>query len=99
MRLVLIGPLRFEEEITGFERPTKLDYLIVDINTPLEHRGGQIRLSQAGGATTVVWRSEFRVPVPVIGPVMEVVWLIALRRGFRRVLEDVERMLREGAPR
>jgi uncharacterized protein YndB with AHSA1/START domain len=99
MRLVLIGPLRFEEEITGFERPTKLDYLIVDINTPLEHRGGQIRLSQAGGATTVVWRSEFRVPVPVIGPVMEVAWLIALRRGFRRVLEDVERMLREGAPR
>jgi uncharacterized protein YndB with AHSA1/START domain len=94
MRGVLIGPLRFDEEIKGYERPTKLDYLIVRINSPYEHEGGHIRLSEDGGSTTVEWRSEFRVPVPVIGPAMELAWFVALRRGFRRVLEDVERMLR-----
>jgi hypothetical protein len=36
------------------------------------------------------------VPVPVIGPVMEAAWFIALQRGFRRVLEDVERILAGG---
>jgi uncharacterized protein YndB with AHSA1/START domain len=99
MRRVLIGPLRFDEEITGYERPRKLDYLIVNINSPLEHKGGHIRLSEEGGSTTVEWRSEFRVPVPVVGPAVELGWFIALRRGFHRVLEDVERILISGVPR
>jgi hypothetical protein len=42
----------------------------------------------------VDWRSEFRVPVRVMGPAMELAWSIVLSRGFRHVLEDVERMLR-----
>jgi uncharacterized protein YndB with AHSA1/START domain len=96
MRRVLIGPLRFDEEIKAYERPTKLDYLIVRINSPYEHEGGLIRLSEATGGTTVEWRSEFHVTVPVIGPIMEAAWFIALRRGFRRVLEDVERILAGG---
>ena len=99
MRRVLIGPLRFEEEITAYERPSRLEYLIVRINSPLEHKGGKIRLSALGPDTEVEWRSEFRVPVPVIGPAMELAWVVVLRRGFRRVLEDVERILREGESR
>lgn len=94
IRLVVSGPIRFEEEITGYDRPTKLDYLIVRINSPLEHEGGHISLAPDGSATRVDWRSEFRVPVRVIGPAMELAWLIVLSRGFRHVLEDVERTLR-----
>jgi uncharacterized protein YndB with AHSA1/START domain len=95
MRRVLIGPLRFHEEIEGFERPTELGYRIVRINAPFEHEGAHIRLSEQGDATRVDWRSEFRVPVPMAGPAMELGWYVGLRRGFRRVLEDVERMLGE----
>jgi uncharacterized protein YndB with AHSA1/START domain len=98
MRRVLVGPIRFDEEIQGYERPSKLDYLIVRINSPLEHEGGHIRLVQVGDVTEVDWRSRFRVPVRVIGPAMELAWAIALRRGFRRVLEDLERMLSRPAP-
>ena len=94
IRLVVSGPIRFEEEITGYDRPTKLDYLIVRINSPLEHEGGHISLAPDGSATRVDWRSEFRVPVRVIGPAMELAWSIILSRGFRHVLEDVERTLR-----
>jgi hypothetical protein len=93
LRRILIGPLRFDEEVTAYERPSRLDYLIVRLNVPFEHEGGQIRLSHVGGATTVDWTSTFRIPIPVIGRVQERVWALALRRGFRRVLEDVERML------
>jgi uncharacterized protein YndB with AHSA1/START domain len=92
MRLVLSGPIRFEEEITRFERPSKLDYLIVKINAPYEHEGGRIRLSEEDGGTRADWTSVFSVPTPLVGGIQESVWAVILARGFRRVLEDVERM-------
>jgi hypothetical protein len=94
LRRILIGPLRFDEEITAYERPSELDYLIVRVNAPLEHDGGRIRLREAGGWTKVEWTSVFRVPGPLSGA-QERVWAYALARGFGRVLEDVERKLRE----
>ena len=33
-------PFGFEEEITAYERPTRLDYLIVDLNVPFHQEGG-----------------------------------------------------------
>jgi uncharacterized protein YndB with AHSA1/START domain len=98
LREIKVRPLTFEEEITAYERPTKLDYLIVKLNVPFRHHGGSITLRPDGESTHVDWRSSFTVPVPVIGPAVELPWLTTLRRGFNRVLEDVERMVREGAP-
>jgi uncharacterized protein YndB with AHSA1/START domain len=93
MRLVLSGPIRFEEEITAYERPSKLDYLIVRINAPFEHDGGRIRLAERGGWTKVDWFTSFRVPGPLAG-IQERVWAYRLTRGLRGLLEDVERMTR-----
>lgn len=93
LRRVLIGPFRFEEEITGYERPSKLDYLIVKINVPYEHEGGHIRLTDKDGTTTAEWTSSFKVPMPLVGGIQERFWSYSLGRGFRQVLEDVERLL------
>jgi len=93
LRRIKVRPLTFEEEITAYERPSRLDYLIVKLNVPFEHHGGSIRLSREGEATHVDWRSSFTVPTPVIGGPEELIWQPVLSRGFRRVLEDVERML------
>jgi uncharacterized protein YndB with AHSA1/START domain len=93
MRRIRVRPLTFEEEITAYERPTRLDYLIVKLNVPFEHHGGSIRLTPEGDETHVDWRSSFTVPIPVVGPAIEIPWSTTLRSGFRRVLEDVERML------
>jgi uncharacterized protein YndB with AHSA1/START domain len=93
LRRIKVRPLVFEEEITAYERPTRLDYLIVKLNVPFEHHGGSVTLTPDGGATRVDWRSSFTVPVPVIGPAIELPWFLTLRRGFDRVLEDVERMV------
>jgi ribosome-associated toxin RatA of RatAB toxin-antitoxin module len=92
LRRIKVRPLVFDEEITAYERPTRLDYLIVKLNVPFEHHGGTIRLSPEGDATHVDWRTSFTVPVPVVGSAIEIPWLMTLRRCFHRVLEDVERM-------
>jgi hypothetical protein len=93
LRRIKVWPLTFEEEITHYDRPNRLDYLIVKLNVPFEHQGGSIRLAAEGEGTAVDWRSTFGIPTPVIGAPQELVWLPVLTRGFRRVLEDVERML------
>jgi uncharacterized protein YndB with AHSA1/START domain len=93
LRRVKARPLSFDEEITTYERPSRLDYLIVRLNVPFDHHGASIRLSPEGDATHVDWRSSFTVPTPLIGGLQESVWQAVLARGFRRVLEDVERML------
>jgi hypothetical protein len=92
LREIKVRPLVFEEEITAYDRPTRLDYLIVKLNIPFEHHGGSITLTPDGQGTRVDWRSSFSVPVPVIRSAIELPWFLTLRRGFNRVLEDVERM-------
>jgi ribosome-associated toxin RatA of RatAB toxin-antitoxin module len=92
MRRIRVGPIRFEEEITAYEPSTRLDYLIVRLNVPFDHQGGSIRMRAEDGGTQVDWTSTYRVPIPVIGGLSERVWAPVLTRGFRRVLEDVERM-------
>ncbi len=93
LRRIKVRPLTFDEEITAYERPSRLDYLIVELNVPFHHDGGSITLTPEGDATRVDWRSSFSVPTPVVGGLEELVWQPVLARGFRRVLEDVERML------
>ena len=93
LRRIKVRPLTFEEEITAYERPSRLDYLIVELNVPFEHHGGSVRLGRQGEATHVDWRSSFTVPIPLVGRAIELPWVMTLRRGFHRVLEDVERML------
>ena len=93
LRRIKVRPLVFEEEITVYERPTRLDYLIVKLNVPFHHDGGSITLTPEGDATRVDWCSSFSVPTPVVGGPQELIWQPALARGFRRTLEDVERIL------
>jgi hypothetical protein len=45
----------------------------------------------------VDWRSRYTVPTPLVGGLEEIVWKPVLTRGFRRVLEDVDRMTRAAA--
>ena len=97
LREIKVRPLKFEEEITEYERPIRLDYVIVKLNVPFEHHGGSIRLRADGDATHVDWRSAYAVPTPLVGGLEELVWKPLLARGFRRVLADVARMARRGA--
>ena len=88
VRWVWLGPLRFEEEITAFEPPNRLDYLIRDVRgLPFRHEGGSIRLSPGEGGTDAVWTSSFEIPIPLVGSAIDRVFCSRLARGFDAVLE------------
>ena len=93
--MLAVRPLRFEEEITAFERPTRMDYVIRKVNLPIEHEGGTIELSPAGAGTRVLWRSTFHVNIPVAGGAVGWLLAAALRRGFIRLLDDIDRLAPE----
>jgi hypothetical protein len=98
VRRVKIGPLDFEEEITAFERPTRMDYLIRKLNFPFEHDGGNIRLEERAGGTHALWTSSYRIPVAVIGGPAAALFKVFLANGFGRVLETSSRVAAERAP-
>ncbi len=99
VRRIWLGPLRFEEEITAYEPPTRLDYLIVDLRgMPFRHEGGSIRLSPNGGATDAVWTSSFEIPIPLIGSALDWAFKLRLERGFAHVLERSSQLAAERAP-
>lgn len=99
VRWVWLGPFRFEEEITAFEPPNRLDYLIRDVSTlPFRHEGGSIRLSPGDAGTDAVWTSSFEIPVPVAGGAMDWVFARRLERGFAHVLERSVELAADTSP-
>jgi uncharacterized protein YndB with AHSA1/START domain len=94
LRRLATSGLRFEEEITAFERPTRMDYVIRKVNVPLKHDGGSIRLEPSGEGTRVHWTSTFTMPIPVVGGPMAAATAVAIKRGFGRLLDDIERQAR-----
>ena len=92
VRRLRAGFLRFDEEITAFERPNRLDYLIRDVNVPLEHDGGSIRFEPTALGTHVLWTSTFRIRVPVLGAPLGAAFGVGLKRSFTQMLEDAARI-------
>jgi uncharacterized protein YndB with AHSA1/START domain len=101
VRWVWIGPLRFEEEVTAFDAPRRLDYVIRRVRAlPFRHAGGSIRLEPEGGGTRAVWTSSFEIPIPLLGRLLDRVFERQLDRGFGRVLErSAELAARRRPPR
>ena len=68
LRHVDSGGVQFDERITSFERPTRLDYKIERSSPlPFRHELGSISLSEVAGGTKVVWVSKGRVNIPILG--------------------------------
>jgi uncharacterized protein YndB with AHSA1/START domain len=95
IRRLSIRGLRFDEEITAFERPTRMDYLIREVNLPVVHERGTIRLTAQGDATAIDWRSTFSVTTPIVGGALAAVLAVSLKRGFARLLDDIEAAARD----
>lgn len=83
----------FQEEITAYERPRRLDYLIVKSRPPLQHKGGSVRIEPAAGGCTVTWTTEVGVAIPLIGRLLDRIMLPQLERGLAGTLKHIERKL------
>ena len=82
IREIDLGPVRFTEEITGYDRPVRLDYVVIGSRPRSVHRGGTIVLHEDAGRTDVAWTSTFRIPLPVVGPVVTAIAARRLARAF-----------------
>jgi uncharacterized protein YndB with AHSA1/START domain len=95
VRSLASGPIWFDEEITAYEPPVRLDYLIRATNLPLEHHGGSIELEPAGDRTTAHWVSDFSSTGFLPG-LSGAIIAFALRRGFEGMLDEAARLARGG---
>ncbi|MBT1451043.1 SRPBCC family protein [Glaciecola sp. XM2] len=69
LREVVAGSSVLHERIVEFARPTRLAYLI-EYSKPLpyEHEFGVITLKDLGESTLVIWKSQGRIKIPLLGP-------------------------------
>ncbi len=88
IRWIWLGPLRFEEEVTAYEPPVRLDYVIRNVRgLPITHEGGSIRLKETESGTDAIWTSTFEIPIPVLGPAIDAIFARQLAQGFGGTLE------------
>lgn len=93
VREIDAGKAWFQEEITAFERPRRLDYRIVKSRPPLDHRGGSVRLEPAGAGCAVTWTTTVGVKIPLIGGLLDRLLAPQLERGLAGTLSHIERRL------
>lgn len=96
LRELRAGPIVFREEITHYEPPLRLDYLIRECNAPIRHEYGSIRLTSVGPHRTLVtWESRFELDVPLLGAVFAPFAAWTGERAFRGILEEIKAELQE----
>lgn len=93
IREIEAGPAWFQEEITAYQRPVRLDYLITASRPPIQHQGASIRLEKTAAGTEVTWRSSFRVKLPLIGGLLSLLMARKLEKAFAAMLADIDRRL------
>lgn len=95
VRQVKSGLASFTEEITRYERPTRLDYLISRSFPPLRHQGGTVRLEKIPDGTLVTWTTTMEVKVPLLGRVLTPVFARMLSKALAGILHDIDRRLND----
>ena len=97
VREIDAGKAWFQEEITAYERPRRLDYLIVKSRPPLDHKGGSVRLEPTKDGCAVTWTTTVGVKIPLIGGLIDKLMLPQLERGLAGTLKHIERRLAPAA--
>lgn len=96
LRRIHSRPLRFVEEITHFERPLRMDYLIREVNVPMVHEGGSLRLEARGGGTYVHWVSNWQFKSP-LSKLLGIASSRYIDVGFRMMLTDAGKLAAKAA--
>ncbi|WP_417517296.1 SRPBCC family protein [Marinobacter sp.] len=93
LRIIGAGPLELTERITQFERPTRMHYCI-EKSSPLSilHTRGEIILQPDGERTRVIWISEGRIKVPLLGRTLDRLAERSFTKAFNALLKAIERL-------
>jgi uncharacterized protein YndB with AHSA1/START domain len=83
----------FREEITAYDRPHSYTYLILRAFPPINHEGGTLTFTPAGGGTHVDWLSHYTHPAWAGGRLLEAVSYRMLRSSFLAILDACAKAL------
>ncbi len=94
LRHIDLGAVKFDERITCFERPHRLDYHIEKSSPfPFKHELGSITLEQVDGGTKVVWVSQGTIAIPLLGRFfLDKKFERQGNRGFSSVLKQIAKL-------
>ncbi|MDM4773026.1 SRPBCC family protein [Solimonas sp. SE-A11] len=84
VRTLGFWPLDFDETITAFEPPRRIEYSITR-GSPLRNHHAVILLSSNGSGTEVRWSIDFDALIPVTGRPIRTLMRIGLTRGIRNL--------------
>ena len=93
VREIDVGLAWFQEEITAYQRPTRMDYLITESRPPMAHKGSSIRLEKTPEGTLVTWTSTMRLDVPLLGGLLTPLLMRKLEKGFAATLKAIDETL------
>jgi uncharacterized protein YndB with AHSA1/START domain len=93
IREIDTGAAWFQEEITAYDRPNRLDYQIVKARPAIEHKGGSVRLETTADGTKVTWTTTLRIKVPLVGGLLTRVAAPQLGKAIGGMLKDIEKRL------
>jgi len=98
VRIVNGGVLKLREEITGFERPTLMEYRILD-TSPIksEHELGRVEFAEVPGGTRVTWTTVFGIRNKRLA-VAEPGFALAFKAIFTMTLNQVAKRAIAAAP-
>lgn len=95
VRTIDTGSVWFEEKITAFERPVRMDYLITKARPPMEHQGGSVRLEATADGTAVTWTTTLRIKIPIIGGLLTRFAAPQLEKAIGGMLKNIEQRLQK----
>jgi uncharacterized protein YndB with AHSA1/START domain len=90
VREIKAGGAWFQEEITHYDRPHRLDYLIVKARPPMDHEGGSVRLAPHALGCEVTWTTRVHIAIPLLGALLDRIVLPQLERGLAGTLKHIE---------
>ena len=84
VRTLGFWPLYFDETITAFDPPRRIEYSITR-GSPLRNHRAVILLSPNGSGTEVRWSIDFDTAIPFAGGLIRTLMRIALTQGIRKL--------------
>lgn len=94
VRVLDCGAVRLTEEITGFDRPHRMEYRIRSSVPHADHELGRVDFTDTAAGTTITWTTVFGLRPPALGRVLDPIFAVAFGIAFRLVLRNVERRVR-----
>lgn len=88
VREVRSAGLAFEETITAFEAPARIEYRITK-GGPIKNHRGELRFAEVTGGTKLEYTIEFDPKLPLTGGLIASILCTSWHRGVSRAVEDL----------